>query len=679
YRGLSALYSPVSPGFTLFPEHRPFAALDGNLNTSWITDEKDPGRQYMQMDLIAPLAVGRIRVWPHRDFGGNTTRLLVSVNGGLERAFRLHKGWNSVPINNPALKSLRLRVPGTKNYYGETPEGIDEVSIPGLHVTEALRLPTRLASIASGQALTRSPIDVVLERVTADFPFRAGKSTGVAFGLDPVEMADAEPGLRRLVSLPTARRFVASGWAAVAATAPDSAIDTLVGMGTANHYDSSNRFEGVPINRASSAFDGNPRTAWITEYNGFENPSIRWHGMAEIPVRRIILHRLPGNFLNPLRVTVATPLGGFDLPVRAGGEVLLPVAVTTNQLTITIRAVRRPRTIRKGERAPKAIALSSIDVPGLPAATPERVGRFDSGCGAASVSAHGRSMPLAVVGDVRALDSGRALAFTSCGSRSWLDLSKGSNLVSVNPGPIFTVDSIRLHGAAVSRPGPITVGMTGISPGGKVSLSGPGWLVLGQSYSPGWRAWCTDHSGAEHDLGSPRQIDGFANGWPIEGSSCASARFAFGPQLYANIGYWISGLAALMILALLALRAWRRRDRSSETEDQNDPHPSRAVQLRTASGLSLTVAQAGAPPAAAAGGWRRGRVSQVLFGFALAAVIVAGLLYVLKPNASAQGINFDYPLAHTTEHWIALAAMVALAAGAVVDFVGQTRCRRDGS
>jgi hypothetical protein len=53
------------------------------------------------------------------------------------------------------------------------------------------------------------------------------------------------------------------------------------------------------------------------------------------------------------------------------------------------------------------------------------------------------------------------------------------------------------------------------------------------------------------------------------------------------------------------------------------------------------------------------------------AVAAVGLLYVVEPSVSAQGINFDYSVEHLTEHWLALAAVVALVAGSVVDILAR--------
>ena len=38
YQGASYVRAPQSPGFSLFPEHRPFAAFDGSPSTAWLAD-----------------------------------------------------------------------------------------------------------------------------------------------------------------------------------------------------------------------------------------------------------------------------------------------------------------------------------------------------------------------------------------------------------------------------------------------------------------------------------------------------------------------------------------------------------------------------------------------------------------------------------------------------------------
>src|SRR5206468_6435705 len=63
-------------------------------------------------------------------------------------------------------------------------------------------------------------------------------------------------------------------------------------------------------------------------------------------------------------------------------------------------------------------------------------------------------------------------------------------------------------------------GSDGKRTGVRLRLHRPAWLVLGEGYSSGWRAACRSRGGQERPLGSPKPIDGFANGWRVAGS-CA--------------------------------------------------------------------------------------------------------------------------------------------------------------
>ena len=68
--------------FATFPEHRPYAAMDGRLDTSWIASSSLRSDRFVELALARPRPVAAISVYPERDLAGQTDRLGVKVNGG---------------------------------------------------------------------------------------------------------------------------------------------------------------------------------------------------------------------------------------------------------------------------------------------------------------------------------------------------------------------------------------------------------------------------------------------------------------------------------------------------------------------------------------------------------------------------------------------------------------------
>ena len=219
----------------------------------------------MQLTLAAPRPIGTITVVPRPVIGDLPLWVAISVNGGPERQVLLTPGRNRVRIDASAVRTLRFRlthVTGTELLFGAG--GLEEIEIPGLTpVTESLRLPTLLAARTARLNTSHDEISIVLARQTADFPTRAGNVQDAPDARNEIDATDPETGIRRIVTLPSSRHFTASGWATVAPSAPDDAIDALTGTLRGWSITSSSRFEGVPGSRASSAFDGDRSTAWV--------------------------------------------------------------------------------------------------------------------------------------------------------------------------------------------------------------------------------------------------------------------------------------------------------------------------------------------------------------------------------------------------------------------------------
>ena len=131
--------APYSPGFSLFPEHRPFAAFDGSPATAWIADRAlDPQRRWVEVGFLSPRAVPSIDLLPENDSRGIV--LAVEIAG---RTYAIHPGWNHLTLGLRHVSALRVRIAAVQ-IPARVPGGaggLAEVRVPGLHVSEALRVP----------------------------------------------------------------------------------------------------------------------------------------------------------------------------------------------------------------------------------------------------------------------------------------------------------------------------------------------------------------------------------------------------------------------------------------------------------------------------------------------------------------------------------------------------------
>ena len=233
--GAADLRSPFAPGLPQFPEHRPYAAFDGDPRTWWEADrEVRNSSRWVEVHFDAPRDVSHVDLLPRREDRTQVTE--VEVAG---RRFAVEPGWNRLDLGLGDVSRLRVRV-SERSYPGDLiagPGALAEVRVPGLRIREALRPPTRLeaaAAAADAQAVT-----YLFQRTTADRPFRRQPSSPrdaasipELLSVEPVlirEARDPELEMRRRVSPPPGRAWTADAWVSPAPDAPDEALDRLLG------------------------------------------------------------------------------------------------------------------------------------------------------------------------------------------------------------------------------------------------------------------------------------------------------------------------------------------------------------------------------------------------------------------------------------------------------------------
>jgi hypothetical protein len=284
-------------------------------------------------------------------------------------------------------------------------------------------------------------------------------------------------------------------------------------------------------------------------------------------------------------------------------------------------------------------------------------------------------VPLRPTGTVEDLDAGRGLRAASCDGP--VEMGRDIQRIRSLPGT-FSVDLLRMRSAAPDALPAERGGGQVVDPGQlhnssldgvRVKLDAPSWLVLGQSYSVGWEATCDGRS-----LGEPRPVNAFANGW-LAPADCREVAFTFAPQGTAKLGYLISGLACLALLAFVLWGAWAGRRGELAAPDPArwpDLRPGR-MSLPVAAAISLAVTV----PLALLLAKRTGVVIFPLFtlilwrgigprlltaGAAVLLGLVVPIMYAVISPRDRGGWNFEYSVELMQAHWVGVGAYVLLLA-----------------
>ena len=414
--GVASVHADFSPGFAQFPERRPFAALDGDPATAWLADRAlATDRHHLDVAFPAPRDVDHVDLMPYSDGQGRVDR--VAVNG---REFAVHDGWNRLPLGLRGVRALSVRIahvvqpPTGEGGAG----GIRELRIPGVRATEALRPPLLVEHALHGADLRRAGLTYLFDRTTGDDPLRPNVVTGARSRGLVRDQQDGERGWARAIAPPAARAWRADAWVSVAPETPDHVLDSWTGGAGGTAFDGSSRFEGVGRNRASSAFDGDPRRAWIAGWIRSRGAWLQWRTRAPRTIRSLRLERAPVRVRFPTRVRViADGRPTAPLAVAADGSVALPAPLRARTVRIQILDAAFAPGTPGIDRERRAVGVGEVSGDGVPRAAVVHGGaalRLPCGDGPA-LHLGARVVRLRVAATAAAIDAGLPLRAGACG------------------------------------------------------------------------------------------------------------------------------------------------------------------------------------------------------------------------------------------------------------------------
>ncbi|RMH74939.1 MAG: discoidin domain-containing protein, partial [Actinomyces sp.] len=704
----SAYGNPV----TYTNDDRPVFAVDGDPTTAWTVAAFSEARgEYLRLDLPAPRHLDHVTLLqPPGPANRHITEVTIRTDDGevtraaLDERSLVAPG-QTIPLD---LQTDHLEivvtdtdVPRRPTYPGVSPVGFAEVDLGLGPVVEVIRTPRALLD-RLGDDLDRHDLTLVFtrERTNPREPVRD----------------DPEAFMRRSVALPTPRTFELAGTVRLSAAAAEPDVDAVVGRvtdasGLPLRARSSGRLAGDLPSGASSAFDGDPTTAWTGVFGPQVGQWVRVHRDEAIEVDGIALdvvvdadHSVP----TAVRVVVdGADHGEFpldleleDRPRGSTRRVTLPVRATgrTFEFRITAAHERLTRDWYSATPIAMPVAIADIDLGSMVAFGPP--GDIDTGCRDDLVTVDGRPVSVRITGAAADAVARRGLALTSCEP---VPVDPSDVLVETAPGADTGLDIDQL---VFRSPRPVPAGavpapvevverddttlVVDVTPADEAR-----WLVLGQSHNAGWTARLADGT----DLGEPVVLDAFANAWLLPAGTGGRVTLRWTPQRVVDAALAASALAVLITL-LVAARSRRRPDDSSTLRPGRQLGPERP-RLRPPLTPLPTVARRTARRAALAvlvGAWfflpqwplaapalallalvtlRRPRLGLLSAWAAVAAVGVAGAYVAAAQWHNRYPPDFVWPQQFEAVHVVGVLAILAVGVEVVREAVAAPRLTRE--
>ncbi|MBB5962027.1 alpha-(1-_3)-arabinofuranosyltransferase [Planomonospora venezuelensis] len=534
----SAESSVTAPADRRDPGRQPYAALDGDLRTSWRSDGWSGAvGQWLEVRFVESIEVPRITVAFEQSAGPPVSEVSLETAAGTRRV-AVSETIAPQSVAPPAGKSswLRIRVTklagGARTAFGNR-VGIAEVTVPGVKAARRIVVPAQGESDPGAVLLTRqgtAPACVHGSRTWTCSPYLEIQGED-GFGFD--REFTVRTGGARLI---TGRATLTDPVSARRLTTLPRVFPKIAASSTATDH---------PAVIGRSAMDGDLGTLWYAN-TADPNPTLT----VELG-RRTTVSRLqvifPDSYLGqpPVRVTVRG--GGRTVRGWIGPDDRIAFTpLRTDRLEITFTA-----------SASRPIEVAEIGIPGV-----EPLASLDSyplrlPCGyGPSLVVNGNTVPTEIVdGTLGDVVGGRPLGYRSCEP---VELAAGAARVGAGFLDAFRIESMLLRPpadpAAGARALPARAETWGPAERRvRIATSEPSYLVVNENHNRGWKAYL---NGREL---IPARLDGWRQAWEVPAvTGLVTLRYEPDSMYRAAL---LGGLALVLLVAAAACVPARRTAR----------------------------------------------------------------------------------------------------------------------
>ena len=414
YRGIRDVTASTSVSFAdslsgSDPSHLPFAAIDGDEATSWLSSSfTGPAGQWLQVELDTPRVLEDVTVSLVDDLrvGWRPTKIRITTNiGSVDHDVTPGAGPHRYATAPGLTSSVRVTVLAVDGDRQDGNVGISELSIPDTSPQRAMQTPNDLPR--------GTPASFAFSRGTTPRYACVQTPQGGRCDADLARQGEEPEGVHRLFDVRAGATYQVQG--TVLPTQGGISPVGQPGVITAV----STELGGDPAAGGVSAIDGDPNTGWIADVTD-PQPSLRLLWTANAPSMACTWpRRRPRR--RPTKVEVVTDKYDQVLPVAPDGSVRFPPTSTDHlQVIILAYAGQTPSQLGK----PPGIAeltvsgLSDLLTP-LPAQTP-----FTLPCGSGrTLTVDGFDYKTAVHGTMGDVLAHRPLPLLACP-----DLAQGIEL-----------------------------------------------------------------------------------------------------------------------------------------------------------------------------------------------------------------------------------------------------------